>query len=371
MVRFDRRSLKMRPLSGRTNKLRIDEISVLPNSVMEPLPDKLQIRLRAAAESIRRARESGKPVILTYGAHLVKNGLAPVVIGLIKDGWVTHLATNGAGSIHDWEFAYLGESSEDVQVNTARGEFGTWEETGRFINLAVAIGGLSDLGYGASVGKMIADDSLEIPTCDELRSAIRERSNADSPGEFLGALSDALSLIADFHLPPGKMIVPHPFKEFSIQCAAYQLGIPLTIHPGIGYDIIYTHPMNSGGAIGRASVRDFTSYAEAVGKLGGGGVHISVGTAVMGPMIFEKSLSMANNVSIQKTGSPLADYTLLVVDIQDGGDWDWSAGEPPMDNPAYYLRFCKSFYRMGGRLDYLCLDNRSFLLGLYSELSGS
>jgi hypothetical protein len=95
---------------------------------------------------------------------------------------------------------------------------------------------------------------------------------------------------------------------------------------------------------------------------------MTVGSAVMAPMVFEKSMSMANNLAIQKTGQPLGGHYLAVVDIQNGGNWDWAKGEPPMDNPAYYLRFCKSFYRMGGTLDYICLDNIAFLLNLYHEL---
>ena len=90
----------------------------------------------------------------------------------------------------------------------------------------------------------------------------------------------------------------------------------------------------------------------------------------MAPMIFEKAMSMSNNLSIQRTGKPMSDYHIVVVDIQDGGGWDWRAGEPPMEHPAYYLRFCKSFYRMGGALDYICLDNRAFMLQLCHALSG-
>ncbi len=85
-------------------------------------------------------------------------------------------------------------------------------------------------------------------------------------------------------------------------------------------------------------------------------------------MIFEKSLSMANNKSIQQTGQAISDHYMAVVDIQDGGGWDWAQGEPPNDNPAYYLRFCKTFYRMGGTLDYICMDNRHFLVNLHNEL---
>jgi hypothetical protein len=388
MDMLDRRLLTMHPLSQRHNKLRIEEIAVSPDTPASDASSRLKERVGLAAQRIRAAREKGKPVMLTYGAHLVKNGLAPVVIQMMKDGWITHLATNGAGSIHDWEFAFIGESSEDVEGNAARGEFGTWDETGRCLNLAVAVGGTHGLGYGASVGSMIAQDGLDIPSVESLRVSISELSNGsairstsghsepsdracESVDDALGAMADMLSLVRSFDLQPGRMSVEHPFKKYSIQGAAYRLGIPFTVHPGIGYDIIYTHPMNSGGAIGRGAVRDFLGYAHSVSRLGGGGVHIAVGSAVMAPMIFEKSLSMANNLSINQTGKPLADYHLLVVDIQEGGDWDWSDGEPPMDNPAYYLRFCKTFHRMGGHLDYLCLDNRAFLLGLYQSLASS
>ncbi len=99
-----------------------------------------------------------------------------------------------------------------------------------------------------------------------------------------------------------------------------------------------------------------------------GGVHLTVGSAIMAPMIFEKSLSMANNLAIQEDGRPLEDYSLVINDIQEGGGWDWQQGEPPKTHPAYYLRFCKTFHRMGGTLDYLCLDNRAFMLNLYRRL---
>jgi len=118
----------------------------------------------------------------------------------------------------------------------------------------------------------------------------------------------------------------------------------------------------------RGADRDFTSFADSVSKLEDG-VHISVGSAIMAPMVFEKSMSMANNMYIQRFGRPIDGHYLAVVDIQDGGDWDWSKGEPPKDNPAYYLRFCKSFYRMGGALDYIHMDNKAFMLSLCKALS--
>jgi hypothetical protein len=305
--------------------------------------------------------------MLTYGAHFIKNGLGPVAIRLIEDGWITHVATNGAGSIHDWEFAYLGKSTEDVRVNTAHGQFGTWEETGKYINLAVAVGGVEGLGYGGSVGAMISGDGLTIPPVAALRARIATEAAKPEPGDTLGAMGDLLQLVTTFNIPPGRMEIPHRCKGVSVQRAAYDKGIPFTVHPGIGYDIIYTHPMNCGGAIGRGAVADFLAYADTVSRLEGG-VHLSVGSAIMAPMIFEKSLSMANNLALLEGRPPLSKHYMVVVDIQDGGGWDWSEGEPPMDNPAYYLRFCKTFFRMGGKLDYLCLDNIEFILSLYRAL---
>lgn len=362
---LDRRRLKTFPLSERDFKLNIEAIAVFPGSHVPSIGDAERLQIERLAEQIIAARQRNKPVVLTYGAHLVKNGLAPLVIRLIDEGWITHIATNGAGSIHDWEFAFCGRSAEDVRLNVANGKFGTWEETGKYINLAVAVGGIEGIGYGWSVGKMIAEDGLQIPNIDTLRSLLTESMAA--PTEQSGALADMMYLLHTFHLGHGWLEIPHTHKHFSIQCAAFKKGIPFTVHPGIGYDIIYTHPLSCGGAIGRGSMRDFLTYADTIANLGGG-VHLAVGSAVMAPMIFEKSLSMANNLSIQEHGRALSDYYLVVVDIQDGGGWDWSKGEPPTDNPAYYLRFCKSFYRMGGKLDYICLDNVAFMLTLYKAL---
>ena len=162
------------------------------------------------------------------------------------------------------------------------------------------------------------------------------------------------------------MLIPHPYKKYSVQAAAYRLSVPFTGHPMIGHDIIYTHPMNHGAAIGRTALRDFLVYANQVHNLEGG-VYLSVGSAVMSPMIFEKSLSMSQNLEIQK-GKHIDNHFILVVDLAES-TWDWNAsGEPPMDNPAYYLRYCKTFNRMGGTMKYLSADNRDFLISLYKKL---
>ncbi len=364
---FDRTKIRLKSLSERDHKLNINKIAIHPDSAVPVVNDIQEIQLCKLSEHIKTAKKNGKPVMITYGAHLIKNGLAPLIIRMIEDGWVTHLATNGAGSIHDWEFAYLGESTEDVRENTARGEFGIWDETGKWIGLAVALGVVDGLGYGWSIGRMIAEDGLTIPPRDEIKKALFAELNRPICDDRLGALSDLLYLVNNYLDKEEHIRFIHNYKQFSVQFSAFTKNVPLTVHPGIGYDIIYTHPMCSGGAIGRGAMRDFLSFAESVSRLSGG-VHIAIGSAIMAPMIFEKSMSMANNIAIQETGKPITDHYLAVVDIQDGGNWDWSKGEPPKDNPAYYLRFCKSFYRMGGTLDYICMDNRAFLLNLCNKL---
>ena len=119
---------EMHPLSERQNKLDFAKIAVHPGDSVPPIPDGAAGQIERAAERIAAARRQGRPVVLTFGAHLIKNGLAPVLTRLMEEGWVTHIATNGAGSIHDWEFAYQGLSAEDVRENTADGRFGIWEE---------------------------------------------------------------------------------------------------------------------------------------------------------------------------------------------------------------------------------------------------
>jgi hypothetical protein len=143
--------------------------------------------------------------------------------------------------------------------------------------------------------------------------------------------------------------------------------VPFTVHPGIGYDIVTNHPMYGGAAVGRAAEMDFRVLGGSIERLDGG-VVLSVGSAIMAPQVFEKSVSCVNNLRRQGGRKILRDHTIYVVDIQDGGDWDWSRGEPPKDNPAYYLRFCKSFSRMGGEMKYAQCDNVAFLHQLLAAL---
>jgi hypothetical protein len=362
---LDRDKLTIRKLGERTSKVDIERDQVPVTRKPLNLSKAGYAQVEKTAGRIRQARQEKRPVMLAFGAHTIKNCMAPALIALMEEGWVTHLATNGAGIIHDWEFAFQGRSSEDVRENVRNGQFGIWHETGFFINLALIVGAYEGLGYGESIGKMISREGLEIPGIPLLRETAGTLMETD-PGLAAAAL-DLAGTIRKFSLPAGYMTIPHPFKTYSVQARAFELGIPFTGHPMIGHDIIYNHPMNNGAAVGRTALRDFLCFAESVSHLEHG-VYLSVGSAVMSPMIFEKALSMAQNLSIHENRH-IDHHYMLVVDLAEPG-WDWQKDrEPPAGHPAYYQRHCKTFRRMGGEMDYLSADNREFLLALYQELN--
>ena len=362
---MDRSQLIIRPLSERKNKVVFERDMISPLQKPQKLSAEGDHLIEKTVERIRAAKEKKTSVMLTFGAHVIKNCMAPALIELMKEGWITHLATNGAGIIHDWELAYQGKTSEDVRENVDCGQFGIWEETGFYINLALIVGAFDNLGYGESVGKMIAGEGLQIPEMNTLYDVATQCMKSD-PDRAAAAI-DLAGAIRHFNLKTGWLSVPHPYKKYSVQAQAYQLGIPFTGHPMFGHDIIYTHPLNHGAAIGRAALRDFLRFAGSVENLDDG-VYISVGSAVMSPMIFEKSLSMSQNLKI-KEGKHIDNHYILIVDLAES-DWDWQKnGEPPMNHPAYYLRYCKTFHRMGGEMYYFTSDNRDFLLSLYQQLT--
>jgi hypothetical protein len=360
---LDLRRVKVLPLRQRASKSLIDEILVDPDSPPPALPAGLAGRLAECAQRIAAAHKHNSGVVLLYGAHLVKNGGARIVNRLLELGWITHLATNGAGTIHDWELAYLGKTEESVKQNVVTGTFGTWEETGRCLHLALLAGALDGEGYGRSLGRFITENGVTLPSAESLEQSLRS-----DPGHALAAArADLLHAMRAHHLPAGRNEIVHPWSTQSILGTAFRLGVPLTVHPGIGYDIIANHPMFNGAVIGRAADLDFRLFGAAVDTLDNGAV-LSVGSAIMAPQVFEKSLSCVNNLRLQDSRAIVHGHTFYVVDLQDGGHWDWSQGEPPKDNPAYYLRFCKSFSRMGGTMHYLELDNIAFLHNLYHLL---
>jgi hypothetical protein len=361
---LDRSLLHIRSLSSRPNKVTIEQDAIRPDTAPRRISAAASEVVVECAVKIRSARSAGRPVMIAFGAHTIKNGLGPVLIRLMEEGWATLLATNGAGIIHDWEFAFQGASSEDVRTNVSLGQFGIWEETGFYLNLAIIVGAYEGIGYGEAVGKMIAQQGLYIPALGKLLTIASDV--AERNPELAAAALDLLATLQKCHLEPGFLSIPHPYGTYSVQAAAYRLKIPFTAHPMFGHDIIYNHPLNHGAAIGRAALRDFLTYAAQVQQLAGG-VYLSIGSAVMSPMVFEKSLSMAQNLELQK-GRKIVNHHMVIVDLAESR-WDWkNNGDPPADDPAYYLRYCKTFSRMGGTMRYASADNRDFLLTLLHEL---
>ncbi len=363
---FDRSRITFYPLEERENRVQIESAAVDPTSAPNAVSDITQSVIDETVERLRAARACGASRMLVFGAHAIKNGLGPVLAHLIESGWITHLATNGAGIIHDWEFAFSGASSEHVAANVAEGKFGAWRETGEWINLAIAVGAFRGNGYGASVGAFVEEEGIDVPSTEELVDVIVSHAVADPTRA--AAAADLFGVISQVNISPGWHAVPHPFKRYGLQAAAFKLGVPFTGHPMFGHDIIYMHPMNCGSAIGRTAERDFLQFAHSVSGLENG-VYISLGSAVMSPMIFEKSLSMARNVALQD-GGRIDNPFIAVVDLAES-NWDWREGEPPEDRPEYYLRFNKSFSRMGGAMRYAQADNRDFLLSLANRLGSA
>lgn len=365
MKYFDRTKIDFLPLIRRQNKVRIADVCASADDPVQ-VPPQLEERISLIASHILDSAKRGKSVICAFGAHTIKNGLGALLGAFAERGWFTHLATNGAGIIHDWEFAFQGQSSEDVRANVQQGQFGIWNETGLYINLALLTGARDGLGYGESVGRMILNNGLEIPDPAVLRRDIAGGFDTGCNPEQRAASADLLQRIRELNIQPGFLEIKHPYAEYSAQAGACQIGVPFTGHPMFGHDIIYTHPASSGAAVGRTAERDFLSYAHSVAGLEGG-TYLSVGSAVMSPMIFEKSLSMARNAA-HKNQQKIENCFIHVADLQKE-TWDWNRGEPPQDNPAYYLRFMKTFNRMGCRTDYTCVDNRVLLTALYQRLS--
>ncbi|GEM_PF-781050 len=319
---FKRSELKIKPLSERISKSNLS-IMIQPGSEAPEINESTKEKIKNITKKIKESKKNNKPIIIAYGAHVIKNGLSLILIDLMKRGFIQHLMTNGAGTIHDWELAYQGKTEEDVKKYISEGQFGIWHETGYYINEAIKVGALENKGYGSGLGKLIEEEKLKDKN------------------------------------------VQHKYKEYSIIAHAYRLKIPFSVAPSMGQDIIHTHPSFDGSAFGRAADIDFLKFAKTLTKLQGG-TFISIGSAIAAPMVFEKAISMAKNKAIQNK-EKLDDYTIIVNDIQPG-DWDWSKGEPPKDNPAYYLRFFKTFSRMGGTSEYIRLDNKAFLHNLYKEL---
>jgi len=242
---FDRSKLRLKPLSERVHDLSLDRFYRLD----DPIPPFDHPALDAIADRIIRARRNGAPVLMLMGAHVIRAGVSRFLIDLMERGILTHIAMNGAGPIHDFELALIGATTESVARYIREGQFGLWEETS-WLNDAIKRGYEEGLGMGEAIGKFIAE------------------------GNF-------------------------PHKDISILAAGYRLKVPVTVHVGIGYDIIHEHPNCDGAALGATSYTDFLILAHTVSQLEGG-VVLNFGTQVMGPEVFLKALAMARNVAHQE-----------------------------------------------------------------------
>ena len=276
---FDATQIRTYPLSTRGNKVTFDDL-VFPKDVCDltlELPDQVQKDIRTVAHAIVAARREGKPVLLFTGAHLIKNGLGPLLVHLVEQGCVTLVAGNGATSIHDFELALIGETSENVPAALDKGQFGMAYEFA-YINMALSVGNQQRLGFGESLGRMIIDETFQRQV---LALVVKDGS------------------IAEFR---------HP--EVSVLATCYRRGIPFTVHAGIGTDVIDQHPSFDGQAKGGCSGRDFLIYTNEVTKLTNGGVVLNIGSAVTGPEVLLKAVSMAANVGLVPHGILTADFDL-------------------------------------------------------------
>lgn len=266
--RFQVNQIRDYPLESRKSKVCVRDLA---NPVTEDsfrhfvrsLPRILAAEeLRELAARVRRARDAGRSIIWGFSGHLVKVGLAPVLVDLMQRGYVTALATNGSGLIHDFEMALCGATSEDVEAELQSGAFGMARETGEQINRAINRGSSEDLGIGESVGT------------------------------YLSTLDPA-------------------YAGLSLLVQAVRLEIPLTVHVAFGTDIIHNHPMASGEAIGKGTQIDFQIFTQQVAGLAEGGVYLNVGSAVILPEVFLKAVSMVRNAGMELRNFSTANLDFL------------------------------------------------------------
>jgi hypothetical protein len=277
---FDRSHLHIQPLANRQHDLDLSALLALD----EAMPPFEHPAIPLLGRRLVEAKERSAARILMMGAHVLRAGVSRHLIDLMERGLVSHIAMNGAGPIHDWELSLIGATTESVARYIRTGEFGLWRETGG-MNDAIAAGARAGLGMGEALGRAILDG-------------------------------------------------PFPNKDISVLAAAVRFGVPVTAHIGIGYDIIHEHANCDGAALGQASYQDFLVFTETVTKLEGG-VMLNFGSAVMGPEVYLKALSMARNVAHQE-GRVIQHFTTAVFDLIGlSGD---PRQQAPKSEPQYYYR---------------------------------
>ena len=268
MKGVDLSKVKTYPIKKRHNKINTKEFAEICNSsdsiakFLDSLPSILAGKhFRELVNSIRNSKESGKPIVWGIGAHVIKVGLSPIIINLMKEGYIDAIVMNGAASIHDSEIALIGQSSEDVAEGLPEGTFGMARETGEFWNRAVNKTLKTGLGAGQSLGE-----------------------------ELLKAKA--------------------PFIQYSILASAAKMKIPVTVHIAIGTDIVHMHPTADGKAMGSASHKDFRILCQVVSDMKNGGVYLNLGSAVLLPEVFLKAVTVARNLGFSISG-----FTVAVMDF--------------------------------------------------------
>ncbi|MGI5857532.1 MAG: hypothetical protein ACOX64_13910 [Candidatus Merdivicinus sp.] len=310
---FDFSDTKTFDVWERINLVRIDNIRKLS----DPIPSFECKELEAVAGNILEARKNGRPVIVFYGAHVIKCGLSRYLIDLIRRGLITHIASNGAGSIHDFELAYLGGTSEHVPTAIEDGSFGMWEQTGGWMNDAVKGGWQRGYGYGESLAHYIDEH----------------------PEKF-------------------------PYKEDCVFYNAYANGVPATYHVTMGTDIIHEHPAADFSCIGGASGKDFKIFVNSLKDLEDG-VFLNIGSAVTGPEVFLKALSIVRNHGYKTQHITTANFDIIPL-----GDYKSDVSK---ENFHYYYRPRKNIINrpvsMGGSGYYIYGNHMDTVPTLYRLLT--
>jgi 2-aminoadipate transaminase len=314
---FDRSQLRLRPLAERTHDVS-REVMVYPGGPRQPFAHEAipQIAARIAAAGAAR-----RTILFACGAHVLRTGNGPLLIDLMRRGLLTHLALNGAGSIHDFELAMIGQTCESVARYVRSGEFGLWHESGR-INEAAVAAARQGIGLGEAIGRMIEEEKF-------------------------------------------------PYRETSVLAAGVRYGVPVTVHVSFGQDIVHEHPNFDAAAAGVATYRDFLVYTQSLMRLEGG-VYLNIGTAVMGPEVYLKAITMARNVAHPR-GEEIRHFTTAVFDLPDLGS-DLHA-EAKKTDPRYYFRPYKTVLVRtvadGGTSFYVQGDHRLTVPALYDAVMQS
>ena len=317
-AQFDRSQLKILPLNERIHDVDLDKTLL---AVDGEIPSFSHPALPVLAEAVVEARRKyNATVLMMYGAHVIRTGNSAFMIELMKRGLVTHFATNGAGSIHDFELAMIGHTCESVAKYISEGQFGLWKETG-LINDIIVQGAKDGIGWGEAVGRYIWENNF-------------------------------------------------PNREKSVLAMGYHLGVPCTVHIGIGNDIIHEHPNCDGAAMGSCSYTDFLIYAQSVTNLEHG-VFLNFGSAVAGPEVYLKALAMARNVARQK-GEEITHFHTAVFDLQGINESDDYDIAPPKTDPRYYFRPWKTILARtvadGGKSFYVRGEHRQTLPNLARQI---